>query len=527
MSEDIVLRIIAQDQYSQELKEAKAAVDKMTDAEKKSALAAKEHSAQMQKMGNIAKGAALGGIAAVTAAMGDSIKETMDYNKSIRELAQNLALTTEETSRIVQTADDFTVSQEAVTTALQMAVKKGMKPNIDTLARMADLYNSISDPTERAAKLTEVFGRNWAALTPMLKEGGQAIREAAAAQDEALLVTEANSKATRELEINMDNLGDKVTALKMKVGNALIPVLNDAADAFGYLTEGVGAADEVENKYTQAIAILTVTQGANSKAVEEASKALTEYLRLRQSLGQTDNEKRIRAETAAIKEFTVNLVGSKDGMLAYADATRIANAANDDYKLATDALIVSTQILTRETLFKIAAEGLDATAALQVARAMGLVDEKTAAQVTSARAIKEQYDKGYISLLQYTEQLNALGVSIGLLPDLKVVTVELRTQTGGQAGRVGGEVDLNAGQQSGPQNATGANFIVPPGYNENYPIGMASSGERVQVTPVNQQTRNTTNSSVVINIGSISKDFTPRQAGDEILNKMRSRGLIA
>lgn len=526
MSEDIVLRIIAQDQYSQELKEAKAAVDKMTDAEKKSALAAKEHGAQMQKMGNIAKGAALGGITAVTAAMGDSIKETMDYNKSIRELAQNLALTTEETSRIVQTADDFTVSQEAVTSALQMAVKKGMKPNIDTLAKMADLYNSISDPTERAAKLTEVFGRNWAALTPMLKEGGQAIREAAAAQDEALLVTEANSKATRELEINMDNLGDKVTALKMKVGNALIPVLNEAADAFGYLTEGVGAADEVENKYTQAIAILTVTQGANSKAVEEASKALTEYLRLRQSLGQTDNEKRIRAETAAIKELNVNLIGSKEGMLAYATAAREANAADEDFKLATDALIISTQSLTKEIMFKIAAEGLDATAALKLATTMGMIDEKTASQITALRKLKEQYDAGYMSLDAYILATRNLGVEIGLLPDKKIITIEMITQAGGSAGRVGGAIGDDVADRR-TTNATGANFIVPPGYNENYPIGSASSGERVQVTPVNQQTRNTTTSSVIINIGSISKDFTPRQAGDEIINKMRSRGLIA
>lgn len=175
----------------------------------------------------------------------ESLGETMKYNKEVRDLAQNLSLTTEETSRIIQTADDFTVSQEAVTSALQMAVKKGMAPNIDTLAQMADLYNSINDPTERAAKLTEVFGRNWTALVPMLKEGGQAIRDAAASQDDALIVTEKQSQATRDLEKNMDNLGDKVTAIKLKIGNALIPVLNQAADAFDRLTVGpsdLGAA---------------------------------------------------------------------------------------------------------------------------------------------------------------------------------------------------------------------------------------------------------------------------------------------
>lgn len=184
----------------------------------------------------------------------DSIKETMQYTKAVRDLAQNLGITTEETSRIIQTADDFTVSQEAVTSALQMAVKKGMAPSIDTLAKMADEYNSIADPTERAARLTEVFGRNWTTLTPMLKEGGAAIREAAASQDDALIVTEKQSQATRDLEKNMDNLGDKVTALKLKIGNGLIPILNKAADAFDTLTTGpqtladafVGTAEKLQ-----------------------------------------------------------------------------------------------------------------------------------------------------------------------------------------------------------------------------------------------------------------------------------------
>lgn len=487
MSEDILLRIIAQDQYSQEMKEAKAAVEGMTEAEKKSALAAKEHGAQLQKLGTIAKGAAIAGFGALTAAVGDSIKETMEYNKSIRELSQNLAIGTEETSRIVQTADDFTVSQDAVTTALQMAVKKGMRPSIDTLAQMADEYNSISDPTERAARLTEVFGRNWTALTPMLKEGGKAIRDAAAAQDEALLVTEKNSQATRDLEKNLDNLGDKVTALKLKVGNALVPVLNDAATGLGYLTDGMGTADEVENKYTRDIAATALVFGTESEYVKNLSKDFQEYLAIRQKVAMTDNEKRIRSEMAAIKELGVSYGGSVQGMKAYAQAAREANTYDKDYLLATDALIISTKELNKETLFKIATEGLSADAALAVAKSMGLVDEKTAANIQKQRDLKKAYDDGYISLGEYIKRTQELGTAIGLLPDFKAITIEVRTQTAGQGGKVSGEVDYNAPVPAAHPTGTTPSTVVHPSNNTTPYVGGHEAERTVINSPVDMK----------------------------------------
>lgn len=263
---------------------------------------AKATGGTLSNVGRIAGGMLKAGLLAAAGAAVDSVNQTMEYNKSIRDLAQNLSITTEETSRIIQTADDFTVSQQDVTAALQMAVKNGMAPNIATLAKMADEYNNITEPTERAARLTEVFGKNWTALTPMLKEGGQAIRDAAAAQDAALLVTEENSKATRELEKNMDNLGDKVTALKLSFGNALIPVLNQAADAFTALSTGISeTGDATEMQLTQAIAQSVLAFGAESTQVQQLSAALQNYLITRQQVGMTEQEHATRIAMSEIR----------------------------------------------------------------------------------------------------------------------------------------------------------------------------------------------------------------------------------
>ena len=83
---------------------------------------------------------------------------------------------------IIQVADDYLISVERLTTALRFAVKNGFTPTIDSLAQLADRFNSISATRhERAAEMVKIFGRNWTALIPMLQAGGDAIKKNAAA----------------------------------------------------------------------------------------------------------------------------------------------------------------------------------------------------------------------------------------------------------------------------------------------------------------------------------------------------------
>ena len=166
-----------------------------------------------------------------------TVGEAMNYNRAMMDLSQNIGMSIEETSRLVQVADDFTVSQEAVTSAMQMMVKRGLAPSIGGLADIADQYVKIKDPVKQAALMTELLGRNWTALTPMLKEGGQAIRDNAAAQSDALIVTEEMAKKTRELEIAQDNFNDSILAIKLSLGNGLIPAVTETLDNFDFFSK--------------------------------------------------------------------------------------------------------------------------------------------------------------------------------------------------------------------------------------------------------------------------------------------------
>ncbi len=94
-----------------------------------------------------------------------SVETTLKYSSTVRDMSRNLGIGTEETSKLIQVSDDYKISNEQLQSALQMSVKKGFEPSIESIAKLADQYNALESPTERAAMLAEKFGKNWAVLT--------------------------------------------------------------------------------------------------------------------------------------------------------------------------------------------------------------------------------------------------------------------------------------------------------------------------------------------------------------------------
>lgn len=192
-------------------------------------------------------------IAGLAVGMKKAVDQTEKYNLSIRNLAQNLGITTEETSRVVQTADDFGIQQAELTTALQMAVKLGFAPSINSIAKLADVYNSIQDPLARADEMVKRFGRNWTVLTPMLREGSAAIKANAASIEDSLIVTQKSADAARNYQKSVDGLTDAWQGFTYMAGNAAIPTLTNLLDG---LNKNISiqqdfhqAQDEITNAY--------------------------------------------------------------------------------------------------------------------------------------------------------------------------------------------------------------------------------------------------------------------------------------
>jgi hypothetical protein len=171
--------------------------------------------------------------------LGQTLGKAISYNKTVLDSARAARIGTEEMSRMIQAADDYGISMEQVTSTMELAQKRGFAPTIDNLAKLADETNAIVSPTERAARLAEVLGRNWAALDPLLQQGGDAIRKLTASVEDGLVVTEEEAKATEEMRLNIDELSDSWEAAKLSAGNFVAQGLNPIIAGYKGLTSAL------------------------------------------------------------------------------------------------------------------------------------------------------------------------------------------------------------------------------------------------------------------------------------------------
>ena len=240
---DLIYRV--KDDASRPIKKIKGEQDALTQSVKGAA---------------IAMGAASAAIFAAKKAYDEVVGSLITYNKEILDASQSTGMAVEDLSRFVQVADDVGIGMDTVTKALEMATKRGFAPSIDSLAQLADEADAIADPTERAAMLSKIFGKNWAELNPVLALGAKRIRELAAAQKSGLTVTEAEIRQSERLRLELDELGDNWTSIKNTIGGELIPVLNqlltaESMEAAGlaYRAEKIALALEATSAYAKTL----------------------------------------------------------------------------------------------------------------------------------------------------------------------------------------------------------------------------------------------------------------------------------
>lgn len=226
----------------------------------------KNTGSMLSNAGKIAAGVFAAGLAAAAAFAVKAVGDTQEYNLEIRKLSSNLSLTTEETSKLVQVADDYGVTQDGLTRSLQLAVKNGFEPNIENLAKLADETNAMASPTERAAALSKVLGKNWADLAPLFAAGGDEIRKAAGAVSDNLVVTQEAADASRALQVAQDDLGDTVQGFAYELGNTVIPVLTKF---FKILGDGLDLITRV-NKEEAGYAVMLDLSAEASKRLAAA-----------------------------------------------------------------------------------------------------------------------------------------------------------------------------------------------------------------------------------------------------------------
>lgn len=153
-------------------------------------------------------------------------QEFVNYAEQVKNMSRALGASAEETSRIIQVADDVRISYDSLKIAMKEAQKDGIEPNIENLAKLADQYKAIQSPAERTKFLLETFGKSGLEMGKLMERGGDGIRAMSDAIDESLIMTEKGIKASDDYQRSLDDFNDTLAGIKLTVGEELVPVMN-------------------------------------------------------------------------------------------------------------------------------------------------------------------------------------------------------------------------------------------------------------------------------------------------------------
>ena len=174
---------------------------------------------------NLSQIGAAAAVGAVVKGITSAIRETMAYADTVRELSRVNGASAEETSRVIQMTDDLGLSLEELNTASTMAARQGITLTTDSLAKMSAEFLAMESPAERNAYALENFGRSGLNMIKVLEAGPDKLREMSAAVSSNLILTDAQVRKARELEIAQDNLNDTWQGVKTVVATSLLPAL--------------------------------------------------------------------------------------------------------------------------------------------------------------------------------------------------------------------------------------------------------------------------------------------------------------
>jgi hypothetical protein len=193
---------------------------------------------QLGKLKQVVKDVAIAmGIATAAVMFVKGIKsiadETVKYADQVRDLSRALGTNAEQSSTLIQVADDLFVSYDTLKIAMKKAQVEGINPNIEGLMELAKKYQAIQDPAERSAFAIKMFGKAGLEMTKILEKTPEQLKAMGDALiGSNLIMSQESVDAAYKYKQAMDELGDTWQGLKYQVGSTLIPALTAATKGF-------------------------------------------------------------------------------------------------------------------------------------------------------------------------------------------------------------------------------------------------------------------------------------------------------
>ncbi len=275
----------------------------------------------------------------------------VEYANEVRGITQSTGLSAQESSKLLQVLDDMKISYDD----LQKAVAKNADKfdySIQGLAKMSDAYLALNSEQEKADFMQERFGKNWVKFVEVMQQGSKSLMAAGDGINKALILDDKALDAAREYEKNMDNINDSAMALKVTIGNGLIPPLNELVQHYTNISESLK-----ENGYWYTlIHQFSIDDIADKKAQGEAvASSVTSYTAWAQALAKVpaaaaDGAAALKEMGAANKEFLSTMGSYQSAEESYQNKSKELTQQRIDLEAEKNGLIAqgygeqSTQI---------------------------------------------------------------------------------------------------------------------------------------------------------------------------------------
>ena len=148
----------------------------------------------------------------------------IEYASQVRDMSRATGENAEQTSRMIQMADDVGISYDQLKTSLQMAARQGIDTSVESLKNLSEEYLTLAPGTERMQFLLEKFGRSGADMGKLLEMGAAGIDKLNAGIEDGLILTDAILKQAKAHDILTDTYKDLLEAKKIAVGSNLSEV---------------------------------------------------------------------------------------------------------------------------------------------------------------------------------------------------------------------------------------------------------------------------------------------------------------
>ena len=158
----------------------------------------------------------------ITTAVGNVTKAYVAYGDQVTNLSRFIGINTEQSSRLIQVADDAFVSYDTLRLAAKNLSEKGFQPNIEMLGKLSDEYLKLNPGLERSQYLVDKFGRSGMEMSKIMELGSAKLAEMNQNIEAGLIIDDQKAANILKMKQAQDAFNDSMDAVKYEWADKLL-----------------------------------------------------------------------------------------------------------------------------------------------------------------------------------------------------------------------------------------------------------------------------------------------------------------